>query len=56
MSSSHQVEKGGDTRQFTVTAFLAFVVVFAFVLLMSQCQGNFKPSVPAADSTTAAEK
>ncbi len=57
MSSSHQIDQGGDTKQFTVTAFLAFVIVFVFVLLMSQCHGNFKPPVAGgADATVATEK
>ena len=56
MSTSHQIEQDGDTSKFTVTAFLAFVVVFAFVLLMSQCHGDFKPLVSGEGSTAAAEK
>ena len=56
MSSSHQIDQTGDTSKFTITAFLAFVVVFSFVLLMSQCHGDFKPLVPSQTTTAAAEK
>ncbi len=56
MSSSHQIDQTGDTSKFTITAFLAFVVVFSFVLLMSQCQGDFKPLVSGEGTTAAAEK
>jgi hypothetical protein len=56
MSSSHQIDQTGDTSKFTITAFLAFVVVFSFVLLMSQCHGDFKPLVPSQATTAAAEK
>ncbi len=56
MSSSHQIEQSGDTKQFTVTVFLAFVVVFVFVMLVSQWHGDFKAPVPGAEVTTAVEK
>ncbi len=57
MSSSHQVEQARDTKQFTITVFIAFVVVFAFVMLVSSLwQGSFKPVVPTFDATTATEK
>lgn len=54
--SSHQIEQAGDTKQFTVTIFLAFAAVFAFVMLLSLWHGDFKPAVPAPDATTATEK
>jgi hypothetical protein len=43
MSSSHQIEQAGSTQKFTITAVLAFALVFSFLLLMSTCHGPFKP-------------
>ena len=54
--SSHEFDQGGDTKKFTVTAFLAFAIVFAFVMLMSQCKGPFKAGAPAEETHAAAEK
>ncbi len=54
--SSHEFEPSGDTKKFTVTAFLAFAIVFAFVLLMSQCKGPFKPAANTEISHAVAEK
>ena len=56
MSSSSHIEQSGDTKQFTVTAFLAFVVVFSLVLLFSQCHGDFKPLVQDSSAAAAVEK
>jgi hypothetical protein len=56
MSSSHQIDQSGDTKQFTITAFLAFAVVFAFLMLLSLWHGDFKPSVPGGETHTEAEK
>jgi len=47
--SSHEIGQEGDSKKFTVTAFTAFVVVFVFVMLLSQCHGKFVPNAaPAA--------
>ena len=54
--SSHEFNQEGDTKKFTVTAFFAFAVVFAFVMLLSQCKGPFKPAVPPGQAPAAAEK
>ncbi|HWB27372.1 MAG TPA: hypothetical protein VG738_17980 [Chitinophagaceae bacterium] len=54
--SSHEFEQEGDSKKFTATAFFAFAVVFAFVMLLSQCKGPFKPVVPSQQAPTAAEK
>lgn len=54
--SSHEFDQEGDTKKFTVTAFLAFAVVFAFVMLMAQCKGKFQPPVQGAETHTEAEK
>jgi len=54
--SSHDFNQEGDSKKFTLTAFLAFVVVFAFVMLMSQCHGKFRPGVETGQAPTAAEK
>ena len=40
--SKHEFEST-DTRKFTLTAFLSFVVVFFFLMLMMNCHGDFKP-------------
>ena len=57
--SSHESGHEGDSKKFTATAILAFAIVFAFVLLMSQCHGKFVPNAPAATeehAPAAAEK
>ncbi len=38
-----------DTKKFTLTAFLAFVAVFCFLMLMMRCHGDYMPvnGVPA---------
>ena len=54
--SSHEFDQDGDTKKFTVTAFLAFVVVFAFVMLMAHCKGDFKPGQSGGETHTVAEK
>ena len=54
--SSHEFDQTGDTKKFTVTAFLAFAIIFAFVMLMSQCKGPFKPAVNTEETHAAAEK
>jgi len=55
--SSHELGQEGDSKKFTLTAFLAFVVVFAFLMLMSQCHGKFVPKASAEEATpTAVEK
>jgi len=46
--SSHEIGHEGDSKKFTVTALVAFVVVFAFVMLMQRCHGTFEPNAPAA--------
>lgn len=46
--SSHEIGQEGDSKKFTVTAFTAFVVVFAFLMLMQRCHGKFVPNAPAA--------
>jgi hypothetical protein len=30
-----------DTKRYTLTIFLSFVIVFLFLILMSQCHGNY---------------
>jgi hypothetical protein len=55
MSSSHQTEHSGDSTQFTITAFGAFVVVFVFVVLMSLWHGSYKPAIPGTDTTMSVE-
>jgi len=54
--SSHELEQSGDTKKFTLTAFLAFVIVFAFVMLMSQCKGDFKPAATGTETPSAVAK
>jgi len=54
--SSHEFDQQGDTKKFTATAIFAFAIVFAFVMLMSQCKGRFKPAIPAEPAPAAAEK
>jgi len=56
MSSSHQTEQSGDSTQFTITVFGAFVVVFVFVILMSLWHGAYEPVVPGSDTTMSADK
>lgn len=53
--SSHEIDHEGDSKKFTVTAFIAFVVVFAFVMLLSQCHGPFVPKASSEGHTPAAE-
>lgn len=33
----------GDTKKFTLTAFLSFALVFCLLVLFSNCHGDFKP-------------
>ncbi|MCZ2223395.1 MAG: hypothetical protein LC122_07170 [Chitinophagales bacterium] len=33
----------GETKNFTSTAILSFVVVFVFLVLFSRCHGGFHP-------------
>lgn len=40
--SDHSQEPN-DSRKYTLTAFLAFVTVFCFLMLMMNCHGNFVP-------------
>ena len=42
-----------DTKKFTLTAFLSFVTVFCFLMLMMNCHGDYKPGgeKPVAEST-----
>ncbi len=54
--SSHEFDQTGDTKKFTLTAFLAFAIVFAFVMLMSQCRGAFNPSATGADTQSTIAK
>ncbi|HVX50910.1 MAG TPA: hypothetical protein VHB48_12175 [Chitinophagaceae bacterium] len=54
--SSHEFEQEGDSKKFTATAIFAFAVVFAFIMLLSQCKGTFKPVVPSEQPPAAAEK
>ncbi|MEP7318208.1 MAG: hypothetical protein ABI921_05695, partial [Panacibacter sp.] len=41
MSSQHFDE--GSIRKYTLAAFLGFVSVFCFLMVMMQCKGDFKP-------------
>ena len=41
MSSEHFDE--GSTKKFTLSAFLGFVAVFCFLMIMMQCHGDFVP-------------
>lgn len=41
MSRQHFDE--GSIRKYTLTAFLSFVTVFCFLMLMMQCHGDFVP-------------
>ena len=54
--SSHEFDPSGDTKKFTVTAFLAFAVVFAFVMLMAQCKGPFHPASNVEEPPHAVER
>ena len=57
MSSSHQIEQAGSTQKFTITAVLAFALVFSFLLLMSTCHGPFTPITQNTEAPAApAEK
>jgi len=53
--SSHEFGQEGDSKKFTVTAFTAFVVVFVFVMLFSQCHGPFVPNASSEGHAPAAE-
>lgn len=53
--SSHEIGHEGDSKKFTVTAFIAFVTVFVFVLLLSQCHGPFVPNASSQGHAPAAE-
>lgn len=33
----------GDTKKFTLTAFLSFATVFCVVMLFMRCHGDYKP-------------
>lgn len=33
----------GDTKKFTLTAFLSFATVFCILILFMQCHGNYEP-------------
>jgi hypothetical protein len=54
--SSHEFDNTGDTKKFTVTAFLSFAVVFAFLMLMAQCKGPFHPKVVTEEPHVSMEK
>lgn len=53
MSRQHFDE--GSIRKYTLTAFLSFVAVFCFLMLMMQCHGDFNPGEHAASAVKAAE-
>jgi len=38
----------GDTKKFTLIAFLSFAIVFCLLLLMAQCHGPFHPAAAHA--------
>lgn len=44
--SKHEFDTA-DSSKFTLTAFLSFVVVFFFLMLMMNCHGDFMPGAPA---------
>jgi len=48
MSSQHFDEH--SVKKYTLTAFLSFVVVFCFLMLMMQCHGPFVPSQGHAET------
>lgn len=54
--SSHELDQTGDSKKFTLTAILAFVAVFAFMLLISLWHGPFKPGAQAEPAEHAVEK
>ncbi|WP_298296499.1 hypothetical protein [Hydrotalea sp.] len=51
---SHQIHQEEDTKKFTLTIFLSFVVVFCFLVLMAQCKGPYHPPATHATSEQAA--
>lgn len=53
MSRQHFDE--GSIRKYTLTAFLSFVTVFCFLMLMMQCHGDFHPGAPAEVTVTPGE-
>lgn len=42
----------GDTKKFTLTAFLSFATVFCVVMLFMRCHGDYKPGGGAHGAAT----
>lgn len=45
----------GDTKKFTLTAFISFAAVFCVLMLFMQCHGDYKPSSGGHHAAGAAE-
>jgi outer membrane protein OmpA-like peptidoglycan-associated protein len=50
---SHHEFDSTDTKKFTLTAFLSFVTVFFFLMIMMNCSGSFKPGGAEHEATKA---
>ncbi len=48
---SHHEFDSTDTKKFTLTAFLSFVTVFFFLMIMMNCSGSFKPGGAEHEAT-----
>ncbi|MBA4196044.1 MAG: hypothetical protein C0459_00690 [Chitinophaga sp.] len=40
--SEHHYQEGGVVKNYTLTAFLAFAIIFCLLVLLSTCQGPYK--------------
>jgi hypothetical protein len=54
MSSHEHFE--GDTKKFTLTAFLSFATVFCVLMLFMRCHGSYKPNSAAHHEEVKAEQ
>jgi hypothetical protein len=52
---SHSTSEG-NSKSFTLTAILSFVIVFCFLALFSRCHGDYKTEKASSSHSTSTEK